>query len=256
MHPTNCKPRRSALYLLALCAVPSCGPSADTVDCQSLKEFGVSAQYYKEVHGRFPPPVVLDESGRPMHSWRVLVLTFLEQNQFYGNYDFDAAWNDPANADLADGTRLVTNPKEPKPRPQNPTGIRIRFKAHRRELAAGDFTTDFLMVVRGDESLIPFEIVTRRNGEKVGGLKAPADDPDEQLLVQVKTSNVHWMEPKDIILAAPAPDWGIPLDSVKADTVSSVLISHGKVTCSGREATLKLLAERQAKVSAAAKNPK
>jgi hypothetical protein len=38
---------------------------------------------YEFANGAFPPPFLADASGRPMHSWRVLILPFLEQGELY-----------------------------------------------------------------------------------------------------------------------------------------------------------------------------
>jgi hypothetical protein len=33
---------------------------------------------------------VIDENGRPVHSWRVLILSFVEEQQLYDAYDLSA----------------------------------------------------------------------------------------------------------------------------------------------------------------------
>ena len=38
-----------------------------------------------------------DENGQPKHSWRVLILPFLEQSRIYEQYKFDEPWNSPNN---------------------------------------------------------------------------------------------------------------------------------------------------------------
>lgn len=58
---------------------------------------------YRFDHGGcFPPPYVTDEEGRPMHSWRVLILPYLGENALYKQYDFSEPWNGPNNSKLAD----------------------------------------------------------------------------------------------------------------------------------------------------------
>ncbi len=56
---------------------------------------------YHDVHNRFPPAVTLDASGRPAHSWRILVLPYLEQSRLYEAYSFDEPWDGPNNRKLA-----------------------------------------------------------------------------------------------------------------------------------------------------------
>jgi hypothetical protein len=50
----------------------------------------------------FPPAHILGPDGRPWHSWRVLVLPFIEQHQLFKQYKFDEPWDGPNNRELAD----------------------------------------------------------------------------------------------------------------------------------------------------------
>jgi hypothetical protein len=60
---------------------------------------------YHDEYGSFPPAYLADERGRPMHSWRVLVLPHIGHDsryrQFYERYDFSEPWNGPHNSELA-----------------------------------------------------------------------------------------------------------------------------------------------------------
>jgi hypothetical protein len=44
---------------------------------------------YHDRYGRFPPAYVADEHGRPTHSWRVLLLPWLDHRAIYDRYRFD-----------------------------------------------------------------------------------------------------------------------------------------------------------------------
>ena len=44
-----------------------------------------------------------------MHSWRVLLLPFLEQTPLYEKYRFDEPWNGPNNRKLADAIIAIYN---------------------------------------------------------------------------------------------------------------------------------------------------
>ncbi len=54
------------------------------------------------MYGTFPPAYVTDDNGRPAHSWRVLLLPFLDQAPLYAQYRFDEPWDGPNNSKLAD----------------------------------------------------------------------------------------------------------------------------------------------------------
>ncbi|MCA9189197.1 MAG: DUF1559 domain-containing protein [Planctomycetales bacterium] len=52
---------------------------------------------YHAEHGHFPPPYLADENGNPMHSWRVLILPYIDRNDLYERYDFSKPWDHPDN---------------------------------------------------------------------------------------------------------------------------------------------------------------
>jgi len=51
-------------------------------------------------YGCFPPAYTVDKQGRRMHSWRVLLLEFLDPD-LYAQYDLGRPWNTPANLAIA-----------------------------------------------------------------------------------------------------------------------------------------------------------
>ncbi|MSR58315.1 MAG: DUF1559 domain-containing protein [Planctomycetaceae bacterium] len=64
-----------------------------------LAQIALALNNYHQDYGRFPPAVVYDENGTPMHSWRALISPYLDVNSD-GKYDFGESWNSPANAPL------------------------------------------------------------------------------------------------------------------------------------------------------------
>jgi hypothetical protein len=66
----------------------------------NLKMIGLAMHNFHDVYGAFPPAVVVGPDGKPWHSWRVLVLPFLEQQALYDQYRFDEPWNGPNNSKL------------------------------------------------------------------------------------------------------------------------------------------------------------
>jgi prepilin-type processing-associated H-X9-DG protein len=70
-------------------------PSA--IQCGNhLKQLTLGLHYYHDVYGSFPPAYTVDGQGRPMHSWRALILPFVAYPDLY-DYDYDLPWDDPAN---------------------------------------------------------------------------------------------------------------------------------------------------------------
>jgi hypothetical protein len=77
------------------------GERARRAQCaNNLKQIALALHSYHEQYGVFPPAYIADASGRPMHSWRILLLPFLEAQSLYDEYDFHEPWNGPNNSKL------------------------------------------------------------------------------------------------------------------------------------------------------------
>ncbi|PHR98005.1 MAG: hypothetical protein COA78_26680 [Blastopirellula sp.] len=63
----------------------------------NLKQIALALHNYHDTYQTLPPAYFADEDGTPQHSWRVIILPFLEQNDLYDQYDFDQPWDSPAN---------------------------------------------------------------------------------------------------------------------------------------------------------------
>lgn len=84
-----------------LAGAQSVREAARRVSClNNLRHIELALHNYHNAHGCFPPAYIVDESGRPMHSWRVL-LPYLEQEALYDQYDFSEPWDGPNNRKLA-----------------------------------------------------------------------------------------------------------------------------------------------------------
>jgi hypothetical protein len=68
----------------------------------NLCQLQLALHNYHETFGLLPPAYVADASGQPMHSWRALILPFLEQKSLYDQDDFRDTWNGPNNIKLLD----------------------------------------------------------------------------------------------------------------------------------------------------------
>lgn len=68
----------------------------------NLKQIGLAMHNYRDVHGTFPPAYIADADGRPLHSWRVLILPYVDENDLYERYRFDEPWDGPHNRQLQD----------------------------------------------------------------------------------------------------------------------------------------------------------
>jgi len=75
------------------------GPAVRRAQCvNNLKQIALALYNYERAYKVLPPAYTVDASGRPLHSWRTLVLPYLEQESLYRTIDLSKPWNDPANA--------------------------------------------------------------------------------------------------------------------------------------------------------------
>jgi hypothetical protein len=75
------------------------GPAARRSQCMSnLKMIGIALHNYHERFGSFPPAYTVDADGNRLHSWRTLILPYLDEVPLYNSIDISKPWDDPANA--------------------------------------------------------------------------------------------------------------------------------------------------------------
>jgi hypothetical protein len=78
---------------------------ASVPSAASLRSINNAILAYADTYGRLPPAVVTDDNGRPLYSWRVLILPFLSGRQPFEQFKLDEAWDSPNNRTL-----LATTP--------------------------------------------------------------------------------------------------------------------------------------------------
>ncbi len=104
-----------AVIMLGMCLISMLTPSVSTArrpsrrsHCRNnLKQIGLALHYYHDEYKSFPPAYIADENGRPIHSWRVLLLPYLDETALYKAYHFDEPWNGPNNMKLAESAPRV-----------------------------------------------------------------------------------------------------------------------------------------------------
>ena len=64
------------------------------------KQIGLALHNYADTYGSFPPAYTVDGAGKPLHSWRTLILPDLDQQPLYDQIDLSKPWDDPANAEI------------------------------------------------------------------------------------------------------------------------------------------------------------
>ena len=88
------------LVALMLPATRSSRQAARRSYCRNnLKQIGIALHLYADEYGEFPPAYTVDADGNPLHSWRTLILPYLDERPLYETIDLSKPWNDPANAE-------------------------------------------------------------------------------------------------------------------------------------------------------------
>jgi len=166
----------AALILCALLlpAIQSAPRSGRRPQCMNnLKCIGIALHNYHDVYGSFPPAYIADENGKPMHSWRVLILPFMEGQSLYDQYRFDEPWDGPNNSQLAPAvTRWYSCPSDSTKPPTETSYVAV----------VGQGTA-----WPGDEHMAIQDFT-----DGIGNVL---------LLVEVHNSGIHWMEPRDLHVA-------------------------------------------------------
>ncbi len=68
----------------------------------NLKQIALAMLNYESAHGFFPVPMTVDRSGKPLLSWRVAILPYIEQDNLYRQFKLDEPWDSEHNKKLLD----------------------------------------------------------------------------------------------------------------------------------------------------------
>jgi len=178
-----CIARRSLLlvvpvFLLLMALLPSVGSvheAARRIWCSNqLKQIALALHNYRQANGCFPPACIADKNGKPMHSWRVLILPYMEEQALYKQYNFNEPWDGPSNKKL-----LASRPRG------------YSCPSDRDTYARRATSTSYVAVV-GSDAAWP--------GDKPKSLTG--DLSKTIMVVEVADANIQWSEPRDVSLDA------------------------------------------------------
>ena len=158
------------LTAILLPAVQAGRQAAKLANCQSnMRQIAFAMQAYHNQTGHFPPAYVADKDGKPMHSWRVLLLPYLGEQALYAQYNMNEPWNSPHNMALANQMPAIYHCPEASNTSPN--------------------VTNYLMLVG------PCAISTgpkgRTKNEITDGL------PNTIMVAESVGSNINWLDPRD-----------------------------------------------------------
>jgi prepilin-type processing-associated H-X9-DG protein len=76
--------------------------SARLQSANNLKQIGLAMHNYHDVNGVFPAAAIVDKKGKPLLSWRVAILPYIEQDNLYKQFHLDEPWDSEHNKKLAE----------------------------------------------------------------------------------------------------------------------------------------------------------
>ena len=161
--------------ILALIFLPAVVPvteAARRIKCTSnMKQLALAMHNYATANHCFPPAYVADRNGKPLYSWRALLLPFIDGDTVAKRFHYDEPWDSAANRKLwKDSPKL--------------------FQCTSAKHVADDCTTDYVMVV-GPHTLSDGPH-SRKFGDITDGFS------NTIMLVEVADSGINWAEPKDL----------------------------------------------------------
>ena len=158
------------LAALLLPAVGAARGAAQRTQCNNhLKQIALAFHNYHDAYGTLPPAYIEDQDGRPQHSWRVLILPFLEHQDLYDRYRFDEPWDSPHNRQVtAETIPVYSCPSTDQPG----TDTNYMLITGKNTLFDGQQTVKFSEITDGTSNTI--------------------------LAVEVRGKGVHWARPVDL----------------------------------------------------------
>ncbi len=152
--------------------------------CSSqLMQIALALQSYADQNDGLPPAYTTDVNGKPLHSWRTLILPYMEEQHLYNTIDLTKPWDDLANA--AAFETIVSVYRCPSAREEE------------------DNRTTYLAVVTPSSTI---------RANESGSLSEISDGASQSLMV-VEVGEEHavpWMEPTDadesVVLGIGSPE--------------------------------------------------
>jgi hypothetical protein len=178
------------LLAFSLPAINTASEAARRIGCNNqMRQIALALHDYHRANGCFPPAYIADKNGKPMHSWRVLILPYFGNDDLYKQYNFNEPWDGPNNKKL-----LAAYPGY------------IVCPSDGALYSSATACTSYVAVV-GRNAALP-----GAQSRKLAELKPP---DQTILLVEVTGANIPWSEPRDLDLDA------LRASPQKALTVSS-----------------------------------
>jgi hypothetical protein len=156
------------LMLPAVSKVRDAAARAQTQN--NLKQLILAMQNYNDTYNQLPGAAICDKTGKPLLSWRVALLPYIEQQGLYNQFKLDEPWDGPNN-------------------------IKLLAKMPKVYLLPGDTETP------ADRTHYQVFVGKGAAFELKRGYKIPGDFPDgtsNTILIAEVANAVPWTKPEDV----------------------------------------------------------
>ena len=130
----------------------------------NMKQISLALWNYEREYKALPPAYTVDAHGRPLHSWRTLILPYLEQESLYKSIDLSKPWNDPVNAKaLKTPVPIFRCPESYGPENattylaiSSPDSCFMPGKPRRLDEITDDHGSTLMLIDAGEENAVPW----------------------------------------------------------------------------------------------------
>ncbi len=160
----------------------------DRMSCSShLKRIAIALHNYHDTWRCFPPAITYDEELRPMHSWRVLILPYLEDppTALIADYNMSEPWNGPNNSLLLEAM---------------PEVFRCASAQFKERNSPDTYHTHFLAITSPGFSAEQPATTAWPRGSASSFRDILDGSSNTLMVVESITAKVSWMEPRDLRL--------------------------------------------------------
>ncbi len=147
----------------------------------NLKQIGLAMHNFHDVQNRFPAQAIFGKEGKPLLSWRVAILPFVNEAPLYNEFHLDEPWDSEHNKKLVDRIPLVYQTLDAKAKKAGkttylaPVGKDLMFTGDKDGVGIAQVTdgtsTTILIVQADEEHAVPW---TKPQDLKID-LKKPAE---------------------------------------------------------------------------------